>query len=68
MGRNERTKLFWINIEGNKMQVSNNPSNFEKFTKKKTAKPSYKLITRKKLKLETMWLKALRKFIENNQN
>ena len=50
------------------MQVSNNPSNFEKFTKKKTSKPSNKLITRKKQKLETMRLKALRKFIENNQN
>ena len=50
------------------MQVSNNPSNFEKFTKKKTAKPSNKLITRKKQKLETMRLNALRKFIENNQN
>ena len=50
-----------------KMQVSNN-QNFEKFTKKKTAKPSNKLITRKEQKLKTMKLKALRKFIENNRN
>jgi hypothetical protein len=50
-----------------KMQVSNN-QNFEKFTKKKTAKPSTKLIARKEQKLKTMKLRALRKFIENNND
>ena len=50
------------------MQVSNNPSNFEKFTKKKTEKTSDRINRRKEQKLETMRLKALRKFIENNQN
>ncbi len=49
------------------MQVSNN-QNFEKFTKTKTAKPSNKLITRKEQKLKTMRIKALQKFIKNNQN
>ena len=49
------------------MQVSNN-QNFEKFPKKERGELSNKLITRKKQKLETMRLKALRKFIENNQN
>ena len=49
------------------MQVSNNPSNFEKFTKKKTAKTSDRINRRKEQKQKTMMLKALRKFIENNQ-
>ena len=49
------------------MQVSNN-QNFEKFTKTKTAKPSNKLIARKEQKLKTMKLRALRKFIENNND
>ena len=49
------------------MQVSNN-QNFEKFTKKKTEKTSDSINRRKEQKLETMRLKALRKFIENNQN
>ena len=49
------------------MQVSNN-QNFEKFTKKKTVKTSDRINRRKEQKQKTMMLKALRKFIENNQN
>ena len=49
------------------MQVSNN-QNLDKFPKKEKGELSNKLITRKKQKLETMRLKALQKFIENNRN
>ena len=49
------------------MQVSNN-QNFEKFTKNKTVKTSDRINRRKEQKQKTMMLKALRKFIENNQN
>lgn len=50
-----------------KMQVSNN-QNLDKFPKKEKGELSNKLITRKEQKLKTMRIKALQKFIKNNQN